>query len=104
MRVSPGARGASDGEFGFLIPIALVTQALAIAGARVDRRAWRAHGLGGSYLALVTALLVVSWPIPLAWVLPATVGLPLIFHAAHGRRRWVLDAPEPALPDASAQV
>ncbi len=32
----------------WLIPVALVTQTLAIVGARAERRAWRAHGLGGS--------------------------------------------------------
>jgi hypothetical protein len=81
--------GRAADEFWWLIPIALATQALAIVGARSERLAFRAHGLGGSYLALVTALLVVSWESPLAWALPAAVCLPLILHAAHGGRRRI---------------
>lgn len=50
---------------------------------------WYVRFLCGSYVALVTALLVVSWPSVLAWVLPTLVGAPLIetaaFRAGHRR-------------------
>lgn len=36
----------------------------------------------GSYISLVTALLVVSWESPLAWVLPTVVGTVLVEQAA----------------------
>jgi hypothetical protein len=62
---------------------------LALRGYLAAKRRWngwlRAHviGQGGSYIAMVTALLVVNtggtWP--LAWVIPTVVGTPLI--------RWV---------------
>ena len=51
---------------------------------RLRFRAWEracAHGEGGSYIALVTALLVVSVDgaaAVAAWILPTLVGLPLI--------------------------
>ena len=51
-----------------------------------------AHGLGGSYIALVTALLVVSaGDISMtaeifAWILPTAVGVPLIVRAHTGDR------------------
>ncbi len=36
----------------------------------------------GSYISLVTALLVVSWDSPLAWVLPTLVGTVMVERAA----------------------
>ena len=41
-------------------------------------RPWHLRLLGGSYVSLVTALLVVSVGSPLAWVLPTLIGSPLI--------------------------
>ena len=61
---------------------------------RLRFRAWEracAHGEGGSYIALVTALLVVSVDGPAAvaaWTVPTLVGLPLIeLRAARMRAR-----------------
>jgi hypothetical protein len=64
----------------WLLPVAVLTQALAVAGALARRRGWRRwttlqpHLLGGSYIALVTALLVAETGNPLFWVLPAVIG------------------------------
>ena len=44
----------------------------------------------GSYISLVTALLVVNWGSPLAWILPTVVGSPLI--AVTSRRAALLHA------------
>lgn len=75
------------GALWWLVPLAVLTSALALAGYRAPRqrgRAWvriYAHGQGGAYIALVTALLVVSLEGPAAtaaWVAPLLVGLPLI--------------------------
>lgn len=64
----------------WLLPVAVLTAGLAVAGALV-RRQGRAHWptlqphlLGGSYIALVTGALVVSTGNPVWWVLPALVG------------------------------
>ncbi|MDQ3851074.1 MAG: hypothetical protein M3296_10745 [Actinomycetota bacterium] len=71
----------------WLAPLAALSYALALLGVlapRWRRRGWvraYAHGQGGSYIALVTALLVVSLDGPASaagWVLPTLVGLPLI--------------------------
>ena len=65
---------------GWLLPVAVVTQALAVAGALARRQDWprwrtlQPHLLGGSYIALVTGLLVAATGNPVWWVLPALVG------------------------------
>jgi hypothetical protein len=79
----------------WLVPIAVLSYGLALAGHLGNRRHWplwmRAHAWGGSYIALVTALLVVSVPDgspvleTVAWILPAAVGVPLIVRV-HTRR------------------
>ena len=67
-------------ELWWLIVLALATELLALGALYVapDRgrggRTLRAHLLGGSYIALVTALLVAETGNPLFWVLPAVVG------------------------------
>lgn len=43
---------------------------------------WSVRLTCGSYVAVVTALLVVSWPSLLSWVLPTLVGAPLVEIAA----------------------
>lgn len=43
---------------------------------------WSVRLTCGSYVAVVTALLVVSWPSLLSWVLPTLVGAPLVEAAA----------------------
>ncbi len=65
---------------GWLLPVAVATEALAVAGALARRQAWphwrtlQPHLLGGSYIALGTGLLVASTGNPVWWVLPALVG------------------------------
>ena len=63
--------------------LALFASACVLVGLLAPRRhlRLRLHGLGGSYVALVTALLVVSVDGPagvVSWVLPTLVGLVLI--------------------------
>ena len=64
----------------WLLPIAVATEAAALLGRRARRRrgahwpAATAHLLGGSYIALVTGLLVVETGQAVFWVLPALVG------------------------------
>ena len=65
---------------GWLLPVAVATEAFAVAGALARRQAWphwrtlQPHLLGGSYIALVTGLLVAATGNPVWWVLPALVG------------------------------
>ncbi len=72
--------------------VAVLTEAAALAAWRVRRRrraGWRGRHLrlvGGSYIALLTALVVVSVGSPLAWLLPAAVGTPLVERAAAKHR------------------
>ena len=74
-------------ELWWLVPLAVLALSLALAGylAPAHRSGpWirlYAHGQGGAYIALVTALFVVSLPdaaATAAWVLPTLIGLPLI--------------------------
>lgn len=64
--------------------IAVLTEAAALSGWWARRRqfsgwlAWHVRLMCGSYVSLVTALLVVSWDSPLAWLLPTAIGSPLI--------------------------
>ena len=64
----------------WLVPVAVGTEALAVGGALARRRGWRhwrtlqPHLLGGSYIALVTALLVVATGDPVFWGMLAAVG------------------------------
>ncbi len=77
----------------WFLPIAAGSYAFALLGYVAAKRRWkgwlRAHltGQGGSYIAMVTALLVVNWRLltgdpgttsPWAWVLPTVVGSPII--------------------------
>jgi hypothetical protein len=71
----------------WLVPLAVLALSLALAGyvAPARRRGpWvrlYAHGQGGAYIALVTALLVVSLPgaaATVAWIVPTLIGLPLV--------------------------
>ena len=80
----------------WLVPIAVVSYLLALVGYLAVHRGWpkwvSAHGLGGSYIALWTALLVVSagdistTAEVVAWILPAAIGVPLIVRAHSGTR------------------
>lgn len=70
----------------WLVPLAAFSYGCVAVGRAAPRRRWpgwvrlQAHGLGGSYIALVTAFLVVSFEElgPAAWVVPTLVGLVLI--------------------------
>jgi hypothetical protein len=75
--------------FLWLAPLAVLTAGLVVAGQLAPARDWgrrvRGHGLGGAYVALVTATLVVSLDGPaqvVAWLAPTLVGVALI-------ERWV---------------
>ena len=89
----------------FFLPIGAFSYAFAFAGYLAAKRRWagwlRTHisGQGGSYIAMVTALLVVNWEsltgspgltAPLAWILPTLIGTPIIawvnFQVAAGKR------------------
>ncbi|MGH8839933.1 MAG: hypothetical protein ACRDVO_11875 [Jiangellaceae bacterium] len=80
----------------WILPLGALSFALALVGYVAVRRGWPrwvgAHGLGGAYIALVTALLVVSasdistTAEIIAWILPAAVGVPLIVRAHTGAR------------------
>jgi hypothetical protein len=80
-------------ELWWLVPVAAFSYALVLVGRiAVDRRfrGWThayVHGQGGSYIALVTALVVVALTVDgplhgaaelIPWVLPIAIGLPLI--------------------------
>jgi hypothetical protein len=74
----------------WLAPLALLASGLALLGRHAEVTRARAHGWGGSYIALVTATLVVSvegQAQMVAWVLPTLAGLIVI-------ERWVSQASE----------
>ena len=68
--------------------IAMATQAAVHCGyllARRQRPRWARRSvrlLGVSYISLVTALVVVSVPVPILWVVPTLAGEPLVRRAA----------------------
>ena len=70
------------------VVIAAGTEAAALGGWWAGRRRfagwlpWHVRLMCGSYVSLVTALLVVNWSSALAWVLPTVIGSPLIARAA----------------------
>lgn len=78
--------------------VGVLTEVAALAGWRVRRRrraGWRGPHLrliGGSYIALLTALVVVSVGFPLVWLLPTAVGTPLIERAAAKHRSHASEA------------
>ena len=66
--------------------LALGTAALVIGGQRAGRRDAFIRRTGGSYISLVTALLVVSWGSVAAWLLPTLLGIPVVeWFAARAR-------------------
>ena len=73
-------------RIGWFLPIATFSYANALVGylaaKRRGRRWLRAHigGMGGSYIALVTALLVVNigQRLPIVWFVPTVIGSPVI--------------------------
>lgn len=75
--------------FWWLTFFAVGTQAAIVVARRTDSAVLRTRLLGGSYVSLVTALLVVSWDNPLAWIVPTVLGVGLVERAAArtGQRR-----------------
>jgi hypothetical protein len=96
--VSAGVLAVTDPQLSWLLPVAAATEVLAVTGALARRRAWpgwqswQPHLLGGSYVALVTGVLIAETGNPVWWVLPAVVGqLPIAvakrrLHNAEDRR------------------
>ena len=77
----------------WFLPIAVGSYAFAFVGYVAAKRRWpgwlavHVSGQGGSYIAMLTAILVVNWQLltgtsgrssPLAWIIPTVVGSPLI--------------------------
>lgn len=90
------------GSFLWLAPVAMLTAGLVLIGRSAGR--WSAplrervaaHGWGGSYVALVTALLVVSVSSSVvAWILPTIIGAVLIELEARRGRRSTTTGPAP---------
>ena len=67
--------------------LALGTEAAVLKARTVGRVDHHVRLVCGSYVSLVTALLVVSWGSVVAWVLPTVVGTVLVERAASSRRR-----------------
>jgi hypothetical protein len=95
--VSAGVLAVTDPRLAWLLPVAAATEVLAVTGALARRRAWRGwrswqpHLLGGSYIALVTGVLIAETGQPVWWLLPALAGqLPI---ALAKRRLHAADAP-----------
>jgi len=78
--LSAAVLALTDPALVWLLPVAAATEALAVTGALARRRgwsgwrSWQPHLLGGSYIALVTGVLIAETGNPVFWVLPALVG------------------------------
>ena len=81
------------GRIGWFLPVAAFSYAFALLGYLSSKRRragwlrWHIAGMGGSYIAIVTALLVVNWRqltgvpgigSPWPWMLPTILGSPAI--------------------------
>lgn len=93
---SAGLLAVTDPNLVWLLPVAVGTEVLAVAGALARRRrwpgwrSWQPHLLGGSYIALVTGVLIAETGNPVFWLLPALIGqLPI---AVAKRRLTVMEA------------
>jgi hypothetical protein len=94
------------GRIWWFLPIAAFSYANALVGYLAAKRRrhgwlrWHIRGMGGSYIALTTALLVVNLGVtmPVAWFLPTLIGSPLlawlISEVDRGRRPRL---PQPAV-------
>jgi hypothetical protein len=87
----------------WLLPFAAATETLAVTGALARRRSWpgwptwQPHLLGGSYVALVTGVLIAGSGNPVFWVLPALVGqVPIAVAKRHLHAIAPPTAPAPA--------
>jgi hypothetical protein len=91
-----GLASLAWGRLWWLAAIAVATEAAALGGLWTRRRhfagwiPWHVSLMCGSYISLVTALLVVNWSSPLAWVVPTVVGTPLIARRASRARRFAV--------------
>jgi hypothetical protein len=101
--LSAGMLAATDPQLRWLLPVAAATEVLAVTGALARRRgwpgwrSWQPHLLGGSYIALVTGLLIAETGNPVFWLLPALAGqLPIA--VAKRRLHALPPAPVPAVP------
>ena len=78
--LSAGVLAVTDAQLVWLLPVAVATEGLAVTGALARRRSWpgwrswQPHLLGGSYIALVTGVLIAETGNPVSWVLPALLG------------------------------
>ena len=78
--VTAGSLAVTGPGLTWLLPVAVGTEVLAVTGALARRRgwagwrSWQPHLLGGSYVALVTGVLIAETGNPVFWVLPALVG------------------------------
>ena len=78
--LSAAVLAVTDPALAWLLPVAAATEALAVSGALARRRgwsgwrSWQPHLLGGSYIALVTGVLIAQTGNPLSWLLPALAG------------------------------
>jgi hypothetical protein len=95
--VSAGVLAVTGSGLRWLLPVAVATEALAVTGALARRRgwagwrSWQPHLLGGSYIALVTGVLVAETGNPVSWLLPVLVGQVPI--AVTKRRLHAVDVP-----------
>lgn len=83
--LAAAAVGLAVFDWGDLWPFVLLaagTEAAVVGSQAVGGRGARVRLLCGSYVSLVTALLVVSWGSLLAWILPTVVGTVLVEAAA----------------------
>jgi hypothetical protein len=97
---SAAVLAVTDPQLAWLLPVAVGTETLAVTGALARRRhwagwrSWQPHLLGGSYIALVTGVLIAETGNPVFWLLPALIGqLPI---AAAKRRLHSLGSTAPA--------
>ena len=67
--------------------LAAGTEAAVLAAGKARRTDHHVRLVGGSYISLVTALLVVSWGSIAAWILPTVIGTLLVERAAGATRR-----------------
>lgn len=107
--LSAGTLAATDPQLRWLLPVAAATEVLAVTGALARRRvwpgwrSWQPHLLGGSYIALVTGLLIAQTGNPVFWLLPALAGqLPIA--VAKRRLHALPPTPAPTVPVTPAAV
>ncbi|MCZ2813500.1 hypothetical protein O2W15_18900 [Modestobacter sp. VKM Ac-2979] len=87
--VTAGLLAVTDPSLVWLLPVAVGTGVLAVTGALARRRrwsgwrSWQPHLLGGSYIALVTGVLIAETGNPVFWLLPALIGQVPIAVAKH---------------------